>query len=164
MRTHVVERVTLHHSGVDVPDWPQVDGAAWMQHLQKFSLEDRPWGDVPYHFCVTPDGTIYRGRELRFAGDTNTSYDPAGHLLIEAVGNFENDELPPAQLQALVELCAWASVRYGAPLAQTSGHRDHASTACPGADLYAYLTSGKLVDLVRAELAAAGIDDQGLAR
>lgn len=148
MRPHRAERITLHHSGVAIAGWPDVDGTTWMRRLWRFSREDRGWGDVPYHFSVTPDGRVHAGRDARFAGDTNTRYDPSGHLLIEAVGDFGAHDPTPAQLDAIAQLCAWASVHFDIPLATLGGHRDFADTTCPGDRLY------QRIDAIRADAAA----------
>jgi hypothetical protein len=44
----------------------------------------------------------------------------------------------------LVQLLVWASIEYGVPTSSISGHRDHASTVCPGSNLYPYIHSGDL--------------------
>jgi N-acetyl-anhydromuramyl-L-alanine amidase AmpD len=156
MRPHEARRITLHHSGVAVPDWPQVDGKAWLQHLERYSRAERGHADVPYHYSVMPDGTVFAGRDPEFVGDTNTSYDPAGHLLVEVVGDFDRAEPPPAQLDAVVRLCAWLAARHGVPPERIGGHRDFAATSCPGELLYARLESGELRSRVRQALAGAG--------
>jgi hypothetical protein len=156
LREHLVSRITVHHSGVRLAGWPQIDGAQKMRALQRFSRRDRPWGDVPYHFSIAPDGAIYEGRDVRYAGDTNTSYATAGHLLIEVIGDFEQDEPTPAQLASLTDLGAWACARWDLPLDRIGGHSDFAQTACPGKRLRAHLASGALRAAVEKRLTPGG--------
>jgi hypothetical protein len=122
--------------------------AVKMQGLQRFSQADelladgrrkRPWPDVPYHFYIDASGQIAEGRDLRFAGDTNTSYDPSGHIGIAVEGNFETEEPTKAQEQALTELLAQLMRSYGLTATDVGTHRKFAATACPGRNLEARL-------------------------
>jgi hypothetical protein len=120
-----------------------------LANLQVFSQTKRPWCDVPYHYFVNVDGKIYEGRDPSIPGDTNTAYDPTGHLLICALGNFELQTPPKAQLDSIADLMAWSCEKYGLDPASISSHRDHALTACPGRTLFAFVTSGYLEGEVR---------------
>jgi hypothetical protein len=59
-------------------------------------------------------------------------------------GNFNQDDPTPGQLASLVRTLAWASVTFGVSPSTISGHRDHASTSCPGDNLHPYIASGDL--------------------
>ena len=140
-RLHTINRITLHHQGESFPRGK--DPQQYLRNLQSWSRNTRGWIDVPYHFAIDLDGKIYAGREIEFAGDTNTEYDPAGHALIEVVGNFEDVEPNAAQLAAVIDLMAMLAARYRVPVEQIRGHRDYVpSTLCPGRNLYAYLQNG----------------------
>ncbi|MCY7389041.1 MAG: N-acetylmuramoyl-L-alanine amidase, partial [Burkholderiales bacterium] len=89
-RLHKIDRITLHHQGLAFPRGK--DPQQYLRDLQSWSRKTRGWIDVPYHYVIDLDGRMYEGRDIRFAGDTNTSYDPSGHALIEVVGNFEDVE------------------------------------------------------------------------
>lgn len=160
MREHVPTRLTIHHSGVVTP--AEVDLVKKMKGLQNYSQHEgqqadgktKPvWADVPYHFVIGPDGRVAEGRPIQFAGDTNTEYDPAGHVLITLLGNFEEQQPTPAQLDALTELLANLSTRYQIAPDTITGHRDQAETACPGKHLQALLPELKAA--VSERLAAA---------
>jgi hypothetical protein len=146
MRTHVPQRLTIHHTGV--AQAPQRTPAAKLRALQQFSQRDdsladgrlkRAWADVPYHFYVTTDGSVVEGREWRYVGDTNTPYDPTGHLLVVVEGNFEVEALTDAQRRTLDVLVPALARRFGIPGARLATHRDFAATSCPGRGLYAEL-------------------------
>ena len=140
-RPHTISRITLHHQGVAFGR--DQDPQQYLRDLQSWSRTTKGWIDVPYHYMIDLDGRVYEGRDIRFAGDTNTSYDPAGHALIEVVGNFEEVEPNQAQLAAVVNLMARLKVRYRVPLDAIRGHRDYAAeTVCPGRNLYRYLDNG----------------------
>jgi len=150
-RRHVISHITLHHQGLAFPRGK--DPQQYLRDLQSWSRKSKQWIDVPYHYVIDLDGLIYEGRDIRFAGDTNTAYDPAGHALIEVVGNFEEVEPNPAQLAAVADLMALLVRRYGVPVENIRGHRDVApGTECPGKNLYRYLENGFFHSEVRARM------------
>lgn len=146
MRSHKLTRLTIHHTGTNqMPDRSLVDK---MRALQKFSQEDSPladgrmkmaWADVPYHLYVDINGEVAEGRDINYAGDTNTTYDPAGHLLVVVEGNFEKEEITPAQMKTLDLLVPALAKRYKISADSLGGHKDFAQTSCPGNGLYAKL-------------------------
>lgn len=140
-RRHRIDRITLHHQGLAFPRGK--DPQKYLRDLQSWSRNTRGWIDVPYHYVIDLDGNTYEGRDINFAGDTNTNYDPAGHALIEVVGNFEDVEPNAAQLEAISNLMALLATRYDVSVDNIRGHRDVATgTECPGKNLYRYLENG----------------------
>lgn len=141
---HVPVRITLHHEGtrLEMKD----DAARKIMNIQKWGMgPDRNWADIPYHFLIAPDGTIYEGRNVYTVGETNTEYDPAGHLLITCLGNLEQQEMPEQQLQSLIRMIAYACKKYKLPLETLASHKDYSTqTNCPGKNLYQYLQNGYL--------------------
>jgi len=115
-----------------------------MRNMQAFSQRDdkldtgkfKPaWFDVPYHFYIAADGKIAEGRQLKYAGDTNTEYDPTSHALVVLEGSFNKEDPTPAQIGSMNALVAWLAHRYKVPAANIRGHDDYAKTGCPGANL-----------------------------
>lgn len=140
-RKHSIVYITLHHAGVPFPEGKDI--IQYMRNLQNWSRSEKKWIDLPYHYVIGLDGTVYQGRDLRYAGDTNTEYDPAGHALIEVVGNFEEAVPNEKQLDAVVKTMAMLSIRYNVPVDSIRAHRDYsAKTVCPGKNLYEYMRSG----------------------
>jgi hypothetical protein len=146
MKEHRPTRLTIHHTGE--PMSPGRTVAAKLRSLQQFSQRDdslsdgrrKPaWADVPYHFYVGADGSVGEGREWRYVGDSNTPYDPTGHLLVVVEGNFERDTLTTAQRRTLAILIPALARRFHIPPERLAAHRDFASTACPGRRLYEQL-------------------------
>lgn len=149
---HTISHITLHHQGLPFPRGK--DPQKYLRDLQSWSRQTRGWIDVPYHYVIDLDGLLYEGRDIRFAGDTNTNYDPAGHALIEVVGNFDEVEPNAAQLDAVVNLMTALAARYNVPVESIRGHRDVAAgTECPGRNLYRYLENGYFHAQVRTRLA-----------
>ncbi len=148
-RPHTPTRLTLHHAGVAFGR--DKDPVAHMRNLQKWSRGLKNWADIPYHYVIDLDGRVYEARDIALAGDTNTSYDPAGHALVMVLGNFDDAQPTPAQLEATVAVFVDLARRFKIdPLAMgaVSAHKDHASTSCPGAHLYPFVASGELAGRV----------------
>jgi N-acetylmuramoyl-L-alanine amidase len=149
---HSIERLTIHHTGVELEDNRQAP--ARLRAHQEFHQRDRGWPDLAYHFAIDREGNIYEGRSTDFRGDTATRYDPTGHFLAVLEGNFDVETPANAQVQSLAELLAWAGDRYSVGVDTIKSHRDYApgETACPGANLYALLDSGAIAAMVEAVL------------
>jgi len=144
MKTHVPHRITIHHTAERQA--PARSTAAKLQALQRFSQSEgtlgngrpkRMWADVPYHLYVAVDGTVAEARPVRYVGDSNTPYDPTGHLLVVVEGNFEEEELSAAQRRTMDLLIPALARRYNVRPEDIAAHRDFAETLCPGRSLYA---------------------------
>lgn len=143
IETHVIEKITIHHSGVVMPK--DKDPIQAMRGLQSFSVKEKSWIDIPYHFSIDLDGRIYEARPLKYPGDTNTEYNPSGHALINVMGNYEEQKVSEAQLQSLAQLCAYLSITYNVKVKDIATHKDYSKkTVCPGKDLYRYFESGEI--------------------
>ena len=144
MKRHVPTRLTIHHTGTAQNHARTIE--AKLAGLQAFSQRDdsldtgkkKPaWADVPYHYYVAVDGAVAEGREWNYAGDTNTEYDPTGHLLVVVEGNFEADTLTSAQRHTIDVLIPALARHFRIAGSALGGHRDFARTDCPGRTLYA---------------------------
>jgi uncharacterized lipoprotein YddW (UPF0748 family) len=152
-KPHTIRHITLHHQGETYAK--DRDPREYLRALQKWSRSARPWSDIPYHYVIDLQGRIYETRPLGIVGDTNTSYDTTGHALIQVVGNFDEVEPTPAQLEGVVQLMSVLAIRSGLTEKSIAGHRDHApDTVCPGRNLYRYLENGWIQERVRQNLLA----------
>ncbi len=149
---HRITRVTLHHTGSPQPLRPDEDPRDKLRGLQSWGARDRNWWDVPYHYLIDLDGRIYEGRDWRYMGETNTTYDPEGHFLISVIGNYERQEATTAQVEAIANLMAWAITRFDVPVERIGGHYNYAQTGCPGTQLRKYLEDGTFRRMVLARL------------
>jgi N-acetylmuramoyl-L-alanine amidase len=113
-KKHKILFITIHHTAT--VQKPGVPLATKMRNLQAFSQrEDKldtgkvkpAWFDIPYHFYIAADGQIAEGREIKYVGDTNTEYNPAGHSLVVLEGNFETEQPTPAQIDSMKRIVAW---------------------------------------------------------
>jgi len=142
-KQHVPVRVTVHHEGGKVLA-DTADGAKRLKNIQTWCMgKDRNWTDVPYHYLIAADGTVYEGRNVLTVGETNTEYDPTGHLLICFLGNYGEQELNPYLLDVLTRLIVHFCKKYDLPAETLATHRDHSTqTNCPGKNIYPYFENG----------------------
>ncbi|WP_299823759.1 peptidoglycan recognition family protein [uncultured Pontibacter sp.] len=146
MRSHKLAYLTIHHTATkQLPDKSLTDK---MKALQQFSQQEsklgdgrtkQPWADIPYHLYVDVHGQVAEGRDINYAGDSNTGYDPAGHLLVVVEGNFEEEEITAKQMETLRLLVPALAKKYKITADRLGTHKDYASTLCPGSKLYAQL-------------------------
>jgi hypothetical protein len=143
---HQIRHITIHHSGVILRDNRKAPA-----QLRAFQADHqaRGWPDIAYHLLIDRHGNVYQGRPMWAVGDTNTSYDPRGHLLVMALGNFEEQTVSAAQFSAMIGVLAWGSSRFGVAPAAIRGHRAYAATLCPGADLRRLIYNGTVRRRVR---------------
>ena len=146
---HQISRITVHHSAVILRDNRKAPA-----QLRSFQADhkSRGWPDIAYHLLIDRRGNLYQGRRLSAAGDTNTNYDPSGHLLVLALGNFQVQKMYWDQLSMTVNVLAWACTRYGIAPSAIRGHRAYANTLCPGDGFRRYITDGSLERRVAARL------------
>lgn len=147
-RFHEPTRIMLHHDGVVFED----NAAERLRAIQRYAVRSHGWVDIPYHYLIDRVGNIYEGRPPLAVGDTATAYDPTGHVLITVLGDYNVQEVDARQLEAIITLATWLSASYGIPPQNIAGHRDYAVTSCPGAHLYAYLSSGYIIEAVAQRL------------
>lgn len=146
MKRHEIGRITIHHSGIIYDGTPAPEKR--IKKLQEFSLNEKNWPDVPYHYKIDLEGGVWECRDIRYAGETNTTYDPTGHALICVMGNFEEQIPTPEQIDSLVKLSARLCRKYEINPGLIKGHLDFADTLCPGKNLYPMIKSGELCRLI----------------
>ena len=148
-RRHRINHLTIHHSG---SVFRQNREAPERFRAMQAGHQAQGWPDIAYHVLVDRHGNVYRARPTWAKGNTNTNYNPSGHLLVMCIGNFEVQDIPYAQLNAAMDVLAWACARFDVRPRQIGGHRDYASTACPGDNLYRYIANGTVRRRVRRRL------------
>ena len=145
-RRHKIERLTVHHSGSIF--WRNREAPARFRAMQR-DHQAEGWPDIAYHILIDRHGNVYRARPPWAKGNTRTNYNPRGHLLVMCIGNFDEQDVRRGQLNALINVLAWACARFDVKPRRIGGHRDYASTACPGDRLYRYLRNGVIHQKVR---------------
>jgi hypothetical protein len=155
-RRHRIDHLTIHHSGSIF--WRNREAPERFRSMQA-GHQAQGWPDIAYHVLIDRHGNVYRARPTWAKGNTNTNYNPRGHLLVMCIGNFSEQDVPRAQLNAAVDVLAWACVRFDVPPRKIGGHRDYASTACPGDDLYRYISSGRIKRKVKRRIGEVRMND-----
>ena len=153
MAPHDISRLTIHHAGTQ----QSTTGPPRYRGWQNWHMDGQDWADIAYHVIIGVDGAIYEGRDPSYRGDTGTSYDTSGHLLVVVEGNFEVEHPTASQWDSLAAVLAWAAEHYGVSTDTISGHRDHAATVCPGRYLEERITSGELKLAVDGLIAEGGV-------
>ncbi len=149
-KQHTPVRITIHHEGGKVLS-DTASAATRLKNIQTWCMgPDRNWADIPYHFLIAPDGTIYEGRNPFVTGETNTEYDPTGHLLISFLGNYEQQTITPHLLDVLTRLIAHFCRQYNISPETIATHRDYSKiTTCPGKNIYPYFQNGYVQNKVK---------------
>ena len=134
-RPQSITKITIHHQG---EVWnPTADAASYLVRLQQWSRNTKGWIDIPYHYIVGPDGKVYEARPWGIPGDTNTDYDPRGHVLVMLLGNFEIQYPTTRQLNSTIGLLARIKKQFKLNSSNISAHIDYsAQTVFPGLHLY----------------------------
>ncbi len=154
---HTLDRMTIHHTAAVLGD--NSNSPARLRQHQRYHQDSQGWIDIAYHIGVDRNGNIFELRNPELVGDTATSYDPTGHFLVVCEGNFDEEEVTEEQLNGAALAFAWAAQRFNIATDTLGGHRDASpDTACPGASLYAHVTSGDLKRRVDDLLAAGPVD------
>ena len=154
---HTLDRMTIHHTAAVLGD--NSNSPARLRQHQRYHQDSQGWIDIAYHIGVDRNGNIFELRNPERVGDTATSYDPTGHFLVVCEGNFDEEEVTEEQLNGAALAFAWAAQRFNIATDTLGGHRDASpDTACPGASLYAHVTSGDLKRRVDDLLAAGPVD------
>lgn len=157
-RRHTVTRLTLHHEAVVLGENRNAPGR--LRRDQRYHQDQLGWIDIAYHVGVDRDGNIYELRNTELAGDTATDYDTTGHFLVLCEGDFDREAVSEAQLHSTAVAFAWAAQTFGVTTGTLAGHRDLARTSCPGANLYAHLSSGDLKRRIDDLVTAGRVDLQ----
>jgi len=148
---HAVGRLTVHHTAVPLRDNAGAPGQ--LRAIQRHH-QAQGWTDIAYHYLLDVDGNVYQGRDPMFAGDTFTTYDPSGHLLVCLLGQYDDQRLRPVVLEALARILACGAVAHEVSPDTIAGHGAYEpSTTCPGRRVDAVIDDGSLVGLV-SDLAA----------
>ena len=157
-RPHTITRMTLHHEAVVLGD--NRNAPERLRHDQRYHQDQKGWIDIAYHVGVDRNGNLYELRNTAVAGDTATDYDTTGHFLVLCEGDFDQEVVSEAQLHGTAIAFAWAAKNFGVATNTLAGHRDLAQTSCPGANLYAHISSGDLKRRIDDLLAAGRVDLQ----
>ncbi|WP_407316873.1 N-acetylmuramoyl-L-alanine amidase [Isoptericola halotolerans] len=145
-----IRGAAIHHTA-GTNSYSKSDVPRIIRGIYAYHAQTRDWGDIGYNFVVDKFGRVWEGR----AGGI-TRQTIGGHARgyntnstgISVLGNYETTTVSSAAVTAVVEVAAWKLALHGVPATGSTtingtreqrifGHRDVASTACPGRTLYA---------------------------
>ena len=143
----------VHHT-VNANDYKRKEVPAIIRSIYAYHAQSRGWSDIGYNFLVDRFGRIWEGRyggvDRAVVGAHTLNYNSYSFAM-SAIGNFELVQPSAKMIQAYAALMAWKLSLHGVSAASTiqrigtkdfqaiNGHRDAASTACPGKYLYAQI-------------------------
>lgn len=137
-----VKFIVIHYTGLpnELPDSPKQE----MRNIFRSHAIGRGWGDIGYHFLIDRKGRVYEGRK-------GGPFVIGGHAVpvnkvsigISLMGNYNEEDVPPAMLESTVELLRELTKQYKIkPLGKTEyngkiysnihGHEDNSAKQDPG--------------------------------
>ncbi|KQW49411.1 hypothetical protein ASC77_12135 [Nocardioides sp. Root1257] len=141
----------VHHT-VNANDYTRDEVPGIIRSIYAYHTKSRGWSDIGYNFLVDRFGRIWEGRyggiDRPVVGAHTLNYNDYSFAM-SAIGNYDIKQPSSAMVEAYGALFAWKLSLHGVNAASTSqqvgskvfqainGHRDAASTACPGRYLYA---------------------------
>ena len=141
----------VHHT-VNANDYTRAEVPGILRSIYAYHTKSRGWSDVGYNFLVDRFGRIWEGRyggvDRPVVGAHTLGYNDDAFAM-SAIGNFELVQPSQVMIEAYAALFAWKLSLHGVTATSTrqyvtkryfqaiNGHRDAASTACPGRYLYA---------------------------
>ena len=141
----------VHHT-VNANDYTRAEVPGILRSIYAYHTQSRGWSDVGYNFLVDRFGRIWEGRyggvDRPVVGAHTLGYNDDAFAM-SAIGNFELVQPSQAMIEAYAALFAWKLSLHGVTATSSkqyvtkryfqaiNGHRDAASTACPGKYLYA---------------------------
>jgi hypothetical protein len=148
-----VQTTFVHHT-VNANDYSADEVPAIVRSIYAYHTQVRGWSDIGYNVLVDRFGRLWEGRYGGLEGNVigaHTLHYNEEAFGVSAIGNFELVQPTTAMLDALARVLAWKLDKAGLPakgaitvgganFAMINGHRDAASTACPGTNLYAKLS------------------------
>ncbi len=143
----------VHHT-VNTNNYTRDQVPALLRGIYAYHTQSRGWTDIGYNFVVDRFGRIWEGRyggvDRPVVGAHTLNYNEYSFAM-SALGNYDITEPSSAIVRAYGRLFAWKLSLHGVDASSTkqwvgsrwfqaiNGHRDAASTACPGRYLYAKL-------------------------
>lgn len=128
-----IKTIVIHHSG----------NTDTVEKIRKLHVEINGWDDIGYHFMITKNGKILRGRYLNIEGAHVFGFnkDSIGVCLL---GNFDREFINDKQKHSLTELLEKLTKKFNIDKNDIKFHRDFPNVAksCPGKNIKRELIFG----------------------
>ncbi len=149
-----VSKLTIHHSG-DGKAFTPATAADVARHLQIVLQAHLQRGmvDIGYHFAVDPQGRVWQLRSLKYEGQhvrigANGVHNNEHNVGVVALGDFNIQAVPTAQLNRLLELVRQIRAKYALKPAAVFMHGEIVQTDCPGKALMPLILDARKRNLV----------------
>ena len=154
---HTLDRMTIHHTAVVLGD--NANAPARLRQHQHYHQDSQGWIDIAYHLSVDRNGNIYQLRNpepRRRHRDQLRPHRPFPRRMRRRLRRGTSDGRAAQRRRTRIRL---GRSKFDIATDTLAGHRDESSdTSCPGASLYAHVTSGDLRSRVDGILAAGPVD------
>lgn len=139
----------IHHTA-GTNDYTPEQVPEILRGIYAYHAVTRGWGDIGYNFLIDKWGRIWEGRagggELETIGAHTQNYN-TNTVGVSVLGNYQEATVSNAAVDAIVRLLGWKLSLHGVDAAGRMtlngnnlptiiGHRDVASTSCPGQSLW----------------------------
>jgi hypothetical protein len=140
----------VHHT-VNANGYTRAEVPGIIRSIYAYHVRSRGWSDIGYNFLVDRFGRIWEGRyggvDRAVVGAHTLGFNDDS-FAASAIGNYQIVKPSAAMIQAYGTLYAWKLSLHGVDASSTrqyvtsrwfqaiNGHRDAASTLCPGQYLY----------------------------
>lgn len=153
-----LNRAVIHHTAAtsDYATTGEADTKPKIRGIQNYHMDNNGWCDIGYHFLVNKQGNIFSGRQdsgtismnVRGAHDSCNE----GSFGFTLLGNYDVNAVTAVSKDKLAEIIAkrmpsgWDPTGTGTAYCGTTdkliGHRQVYATACPGANVWAFVQEG----------------------
>lgn len=125
-----VEMIILHHMAHKTADIHSVHNYHRSRTYTNSSGKTVYWSGIGYNYFITFDGIIYEARGLNVGAHT-LNYNNRS-IGIGFQGDFQQQQMPDAQLKAGAALCKKLLQDHSLTEKNIKLHKDLSATACPG--------------------------------
>lgn len=99
--TRKINTIHIHHTAE--PNKRNYKGLETIKNIYQYHTKTRGWSDIGYHWLISPEGTIWVGRDPNRDPASITNYNK-GALAIALIGNFDTEILEEPQKKTAIEL------------------------------------------------------------
>lgn len=119
-----------------------------VRSIQGFHMNSNGWSDIGYNFLACMHGTVFEGRGWDIRGahaGTNVGNEQYMGICFLGGDKVDRDDVTKTGRDAIRAVAQQCDNRYRFGNLN-KGHRDFNQTACPGNELYAWVTAGMPMD------------------
>lgn len=146
-----VDAIAFHYTAMDADERSShSECAARVRGIQAYHQNTQGWCDIAYNFVVCKHGYVFEGRGFRYSGATGNDNSHTIAVCFLGDDTANRDDLTDDGRQALVDVTRHIQKQLGKRLSY-KGHRSFMGTACPGNEIYNYITSAAFAAKVNSD-------------